>query len=472
MNKIGTKIALTIFTFAALASAQSFAVQSFNDAQKAELLKHYRALVQIDTTAGNETKAVDYLRKVIEGEGIPTKTFSVDPARANLVARLKGNGSKKPLLLMAHTDVVKIQREKWPVDPFGAIMKDGYIWGRGSVDDKPILATQLMIFLTLKRTAAKLDRDVIFFAESGEEGESEFGAEFMADKHFDEIDAEFALTEGGGGTFDNGSVSTMQIQTTEKVPKSVRFVVNGTSGHASVPRVDNAVARLGAAVAKAAAWETPMRLNDTTRSYLEKLATISTPEKAARYNGLLDPQKSPAIQRYLAVNEPGIYSILRTSVVPTMLKAGVATNVIPSEAEATVDIRALPDEDMTKFFAELSRVIGDPGVKIEPTGFGARPGAPPSRLDTDVYKALERVSKNLYPGVTVLPSMSTGATDMAFLRAKGVQCYGLGPASGEVDRTNYGAHSDVERMSEAALYRFADFEWAVVKEVAGENAAR
>ena len=172
----------------------------FTDAQKAELLQHYRALVQIDTTAGNETKAVEYLKKVIEAEGIATKTFSVDPARANLVARLKGNGSKRPLLLMAHTDVVRVQREKWPVDPFGAVMKDGYIWGRGSVDDKPILASELMVFLTLKRSGAMLDRDVIFFAESGEEGESEFGAEFMAREHFDEIEAEYCLTEGGSGT--------------------------------------------------------------------------------------------------------------------------------------------------------------------------------------------------------------------------------------------------------------------------------
>ena len=441
----------------------------FTDAQKAELLQHYRALVQIDTTAGNETKAVEYLKKVIEAEGIATKTFSVDPARANLVARLKGNGSKRPLLLMAHTDVVRVQREKWPVDPFGAVMKDGYIWGRGSVDDKPILASELMVFLTLKRSGAMLDRDVIFFAESGEEGESEFGAEFMAREHFDEIEAEYCLTEGGSGTLTMGKVATISIQTTEKSPKGVRLIVNGTSGHASVPRVDNALVRLSSAVSKVGAWETPMRLNDTTRSYLEKLATISTPERAARYNGLLDPRKSAALQRYFAVNEPGIYSMLRTSISPTILKAGVVTNVIPSEAEATLDIRALPDENIAQFYEEMKRVIGDPAVKVEPTTFGARPLAPPSGLDNEMYKTLEAVSKRLYPGVTVLPSMSTGATDMAFLRAKGVQSYGIGPANNDEDRTNYGAHSDVERMAEGSLYRFADFTWNVVVQMAGRK---
>ena len=441
----------------------------FTDAQKAELLQHYRALVQIDTTAGNETKAVEYLKKVIEAEGIATKTFSVDPARANLVARLKGNGSKRPLLLMAHTDVVRVQREKWPVDPFGAVMKDGYIWGRGSVDDKPILASELMVLLTLKRSGAMLDRDVIFFAESGEEGESEFGAEFMAREHFDEIEAEYCLTEGGSGTLTMGKVATISIQTTEKSPKGVRLIVNGTSGHASVPRVDNALVRLSSAVSKVGAWETPMRLNDTTRSYLEKLATISTPERAARYNGLLDPRKSAALQRYFAVNEPGIYSMLRTSISPTILKAGVVTNVIPSEAEATLDIRALPDENIAQFYEEMKRVIGDPAVKVEPTTFGARPLAPPSGLDNEMYKTLEAVSKRLYPGVTVLPSMSTGATDMAFLRAKGVQSYGIGPANNDEDRTNYGAHSDVERMAEGSLYRFADFTWNVVVQMAGRK---
>jgi acetylornithine deacetylase/succinyl-diaminopimelate desuccinylase-like protein len=435
---------------------------------KAEVTQHLRALVQIDTTttSGNETNAVEYLKKVFEAEGIPVKTFALVPNRANLVARLKGNGSKRPILLMAHTDVVPVQRDKWPVDPFGGVMKDGYIWGRGSRDDKSQVAAMLETMLLLKRSGAVLDRDVIFLAESGEEGHSEFGAIFMADQHLDEIDAEFCLTEGGGGTIENGRVTVMQVQTTEKMPNSVRLVVNGTSGHASVPRLDNAVAHLSAAVAKAAAWETPMRLNDTTRTYFEKLASISSPEKAARYNALLNPRTAAAAQRYLAQYEPARYSMLRTSVVPTMLKAGIATNVIPSEAEATVDIRALPDEDMPKFYAEMKRVIGDAAIRVEPTGFGARPGAPPSRLDSDMYRALEQVAKRLYPGVTVMPAMSTGATDMAFLRAKGVQSYGIGPAATDEDRLKYDAHSDVERISESSLHDFLEFTWNVVTEIA------
>ncbi len=288
-------------------------------------------------------------------------------------------------------------------------------------------------------------------------------------QHLPDINAEFALTEGGGGSIENGRVTTVLFQTTEKIPRSVRLVVNGTSGHASVPRLDNAVAHLSAAVAKAAAWETPMRLNDTTRTYFEKLATISSPEKAARYNALLNPQRAAAAQRYLAQFEPGRYSMLRTSVVPTILKAGIATNVIPSEAEATVDIRALPDEDMPKFYEEMKRVIGDPAVKIEPTGFGARPGAAPSRLDSEMYRVLEQAAKRMYPGVTVLPTMSTGATDSAFLRAKGIQSYGIGAPSTDEDNLNYGAHSDVERLPEASLYKLTEFIWSAVAEVAAKK---
>jgi acetylornithine deacetylase/succinyl-diaminopimelate desuccinylase-like protein len=460
------KPAGVFFLLAAALAAQGPAIDWGKP--KTEVLQYLRGLIQIDTTTppGNETKAVEYLKRVLEAEGIPVKTFALDPNRANLVARMKGNGSKRPLLLMAHTDVVPVERAKWPVDPFGAVVQDGYIWGRGSRDDKSLVAAMLEVMLLLKRSGAALDRDVIFLAEAGEEGQSRFGAEFMANQHFDEIDAEFCLTEAGGGTIENGRVTVMQFQTTEKIPYSVRLVVNGTSGHASVPRLDNAVAHLSAAVAKAATWETPMRLNDTTRTYFEKLAAIGTPEKAARYNALLNPRIAAAAERYLAQYEPGLYSMLRTSVVPTMLKAGIATNVIPSEAEATVDIRALPDEDMPKFYAEMKRVIGDATVTIELIGFGARPGAPPSRLDSEMYRVLEQVAKRMYPGVTVLPSMSTGATDMAFLRAKGVQSYGIGPPSAEEDLLKYGAHSDVERLSESSLYDFLEFTWNAVTEVA------
>src|SRR5580698_849028 len=439
------------------------------DQQKIEILKHYRNLIRIDTRAGNETKAVDYIRQVLEGEGISTQTFALDPARANIVARLKGNGTKKPLLILAHTDVVGVQPEKWPVDPFSAIMKDGYVWGRGSVDDKPVLAANLMVMLLLKRSQVKLDRDVIFLAESGEEADTTgVGINFMVKNHYDQIDAEYSLTEGGGGVIENGKVVTMNFGTAEKVPARVRLVATGTSGHGSVPRLDNALIHLGAAVEKVGTWQTPMRLNDTTRTYFEKLAAISSPEKAARYNALLNPRTAPAAEHYLLEHEPQAYSMLRTSVVPTMLKAGVGANVIPSEAEATLDIRALPDEDITKFYEEMGKVINDGQVKIIPLP-ATRPASPATRLDTEMYRVLEQVSKRMYPGITVLPSMSTGASDKAQLRAKGQQSYGIGPAGTREDATNYGAHSDVERLAEPSIYPFVEFVWNAVTGIAASQ---
>jgi acetylornithine deacetylase/succinyl-diaminopimelate desuccinylase-like protein len=467
-----TKLLFLAAILAGAAAAQTSAAAHAVDfeKQKAEILDRYRALIRLDTSSppGNETRAVEYLKKTLEAEGIPTQIFALDPNRANLVARLKGNGSKKPLLILAHTDVVPVQREKWPVDPFGAIMKDGYIWGRGSTDDKPHLTAILMTMLLLKRTGVPLDRDVIMLAESGEEADpAGVGINFMVAKHFPEIEAEFAITEGGGATLENGRVISMNIGTAEKVPARVRLVATGTSGHGSVPRPDNALIHLSGAVQKVGTWQTPMRLNETTRTYFEKLATMSTPEKAARYNALLNPATADAAQQYLAANEPQRYSMLRTSVVPTMLKAGVGPNVIPSEAEATLDIRALPDENIPAFYAEMQRVIGDPEVKIVPVPM-TRPVSPASPLTTEMYKALDRVAKRMYPGVTVLPTMSTGASDMAQLRAKGIPSYGMGPASTDSDRTNFGAHSDVERLAETSLYPFVEVTWNAVLEVAAK----
>jgi acetylornithine deacetylase/succinyl-diaminopimelate desuccinylase-like protein len=220
---------------------------------RAESLRHFRALVQIDTSnpPGNEIKAVEYLQKVLTAEGIPSKTLALDPNRPNLVARLKGTGARRPLLLLAHTDVVGVQRDKWPVDPFVAVLPDGYIWGRGTTDDKDNLTANLMAFLLAKRSGTPLERDLIFLAESGEEADpAGVGIRFLVEQHFDEIDAEFALGEGPGAAIEDGRVRRVQIATTEKLPRRVRLVATGTSGHGSIPRLDNPVTHLASAVQK------------------------------------------------------------------------------------------------------------------------------------------------------------------------------------------------------------------------------
>jgi acetylornithine deacetylase/succinyl-diaminopimelate desuccinylase-like protein len=248
----------------------------------------------------------------------------------------------------------------------------------------------------------------------------------------------------------------------------VRLVATGTAGHGSAPRLDNAVVHLSAAVAKLGQWEPPMRLNDTTRAYFAKLAELSAPERASIYKALLAPQGSSSAEKFLREHSPGEYSMLRTSVVPTMLKAGVGPNVIPSEAEATLDIRALPGEDIAAFYAEMTKVIDDPAVKIVPLP-PSRPPSPSSRLDTEMFHVMERVAGSVYPDSVILPSMSTGASDQAQLRAKGIQSYGIGPASTEADAINYPAHGDVERLAESSLYPFVRYVWSVVTEVAGHK---
>ena len=213
-----------------------------------------------------------------------------------------------------------------------------------------------------------------------------------------------------------------------------------------------------------------MRLNDTTRAYFERLAAVSTPEEKERYNGILNPEKTDAIQEYFAVNEPRHNSMLRTSVSPNIIKAGYRNNVIPSEAEAYLDIRALPDEDLNKFYETIKSVINDPQVKVVRDGFGRRPGAAPSSLDNEVFKTIESVAKIHYPGVPTLPTMSTGATDMAFLRGKGMQCYGLGPMMDSEDGPKgFGAHSDQERILESSLNTFVRFHYDIVQQIAKSN---
>ena len=443
------------------------------DRLRPEILDRYRDLVRIDSTPGRETLVVNYLKQVLEAEGIPTQTFALDPDRANLVARLKGNGSKRPLLILAHTDVVPVQREKWPVEPFGAVLKDGFIWGRGTKEDKPVLAANLMTMLLLKRRGVPLDRDVIFLAESAEEADTTgVGINFMVREHFDAIDAEFAMTEGGGATITGSRVSRVSIGTAEKRPMRARLVATGTAGHGSVPRLDNPLLHLAAALDKLGRWQTPMRLNDTTRAYFQRLAAIAPPERAAVYRTLVDANAAPAAlagaQRYLQEHDPGSYSMLRTSIVPTILKAGVGANVIPSEAEATLDIRALPGEDIERFYAQMTEIIADPAVKVIPIP-PSRPPSPASRIDTEMYRVLEQVSQRMFPGATVLPGMSTGASDQAQLRAKGIQSYGIGPAATEDDALNYPAHGDVERLAESSLYPFVQYVWTVVNEVAARK---
>jgi acetylornithine deacetylase/succinyl-diaminopimelate desuccinylase-like protein len=431
---------------------------------EAETLQHFQALLRFDTSdpPGHEAPAVDYLKQVLQAEGIAVETFALDARRPNLVARIPGSGRKRPLLILGHTDVVNVDPKKWRFPPFSATRDGGYVYGRGAVDDKDNVTACLMVMLLLKRLNVPLDRDVIFLAESGEEGSVRYGIAHMVERHFPKIEAEFALAEGGSVTRKGGKVLFGSVQTTEKIPRPMRLVARGPAGHGSVPLRSNAIVHLSQAVAKVAAWQTPMHLNDTTRAYFERLATLSTPEEAERYNGILNPQKAAAVQEYFADHEPRHNSMLRTSISPNIIEGGYRINVIPSEVEARLDVRAFPGEDMDRLVDEMRRVINDPAVEVVREENSHRPPAPPSPIDNEAFRVLEQAIRKHYSVVT-LPTMSTGATDMSYLREKGIASYGIGPLIDFEDgQLGFGAHSDQERILESALHQFVRFHWDAV----------
>jgi acetylornithine deacetylase/succinyl-diaminopimelate desuccinylase-like protein len=262
----------------------------------------------------------------------------------------------------------------------------------------------------------------------------------------------------------DGKVRYVGISAAEKVPRPVHLVAHGHAGHGSRPTPDNAVLRLAAAVEKVGMWRAPMRLNDITRVYFARLATISSAEDAYRYSHINDPAIAPSIEKYFSRHELSHDALLRTTVVPTVIKAGFRTNVIPSEADATLDVRALPDENLEKFCAELRRVVEDPNVEVVPSKLRGRPVSRPSRVDTEMFRALEHAQRRLFPEAITLPQMSSGATDNAQLRAKGMEAYGFGPVVDE--RDGHGAHSDDERIAESSIPKLVEFLWYAVLEVA------
>jgi acetylornithine deacetylase/succinyl-diaminopimelate desuccinylase-like protein len=434
-----------------------------------ETLRHFQALLRLDTgdPPGIERPAAEYLKSVLEAEGIEVKLFAVNKDRPNLVARLKGSGNKRPLLIMGHTDTVNVDPKKWTHPPFGAVRDGGYIYGRGTLDDKDNVVAALMSILLLKRANTPLDRDVIFLAESGEEGHTRVGIQFMVGAHFNEIDAEYCIAEGWGGLRQNGRLKYVAVATTEKIPYRATLISRGPAGHGSKPLLSNALVHLSAAISKVAAYCPPLLLNDTTRAYFERLATISSPEDAARYNGLFDPARTEAIQNYLQANEPGNYSMLRTSISPTIIQGGIRNNVIPSEAQAALDIRLAPGEDGPRFLQTLRDLINDPQVEVVRAVADIRPAGPPSPLNNHAFQIIEAAGKAIYPGVPTIPTMMTGATDMANLRAKGVQCYGIGPAVDDEDTAKgFGPHSDQERILESELHKFVKYHYEIVKNLA------
>jgi acetylornithine deacetylase/succinyl-diaminopimelate desuccinylase-like protein len=381
------------------------------------------------------------------------------------VARLKGSGRRRPLLLLGHIDTVTVDAAKWRFPPFSATRDGGYVYGRGAIDDKDNLAAALMTLVLLKRQNVPLDRDVILLAESGEEGASNLGIGYMMAEHYPEIDAEYCIAEGGDTIRERGEVRYATVQVTEKVVRGVELTATGISGHGSVPLKSNPIAHLGAAVGRFTTWQPEIRIDETTGTYFRRLAMLASPEQAKYYRDVIspDPSVARAAADWLFEHEPRHASMVRTSVSPNIVTGGYRSNVIPSEAKARLDVRMVPGEDATALLEQIRTAIGDPAVDVQFAGGGGqRPPVPATRVDSELFKAVEAAMTTVYK-VPALPTMSTYATDMWPLRARGVQCVGIGSAVDIEDQTKgFGMHSDQERLIETELHRFVRLNWTIV----------
>ncbi len=425
-------------------------------------------LIRINTSnpPGNELAAARYLAEIFEREGIPHEVLESAAGRGVVIARLSANPVPDParaLLLLGHLDVVGVQKEKWSVDPFGAVTKDGYLYGRGAIDDKGMVIANLAVMVAFKRGAAHLNRDVIFLAEGDEEASGDYGIDFVINKHWDKIACGFALNEGGRVMLKTGKVQYVGIQASEKIPVNVEVIATGPSGHGSQPRKDNAIVHLAAAVAKIGAYEPPARPNTIVRRYFEQLAKVEPDEETAKWMRALEqPERTEHAARYLSEKSPMWNSMLRNSIAPTMLRAGIRSNVVPSEARATLNVRLLPGEAIGSVINDLTKLVNDMQVRFEPEAASRQP-APPSSIEGELYRTIEHASTAAFPGAVVLPFMSTGATDSAQLRLHNVQAYGLlpFPLTEEDDRR---MHADDERIPLEAFRKGVDYLYRVVAE--------
>ncbi len=425
-------------------------------AAHAETLAHLQAMLRINTVnpPGNELPVARYLDRALNAAGIETHLFEPTPGRGALVARIRGDGSRQPVLIMAHMDVVAVEAEHWSVDPFGGVIRDGYLYGRGAIDDKGMLAANLQTMLLLQRTiidrGGALSRDVIFVANSDEEQSGAWGMGWLIANHPELIRAEFALNEGGRTRIVGGRRLYVAVQNTEKVPHTVTLTARGPGGHAAVPLAGNAILRLGRALAKLSVHQEPVQVLPTTRAFFAQLGAV-WPDRSERL-AMLDVASADArrIQRGARALEriPVFDAVLRNGMSATIIEGGIRGNVIPTEALATLNIRTLPGQSIDAVVARIERVIGDAMVEVTVTNRGE--DSPASDFHSPMFAAIRESAQALDPSLAVVPYLSTGATDSAQLRAWGMQAFGLLPFPMDQDDEDR-MHGNDERIPLASL---------------------
>ena len=424
-------------------------------------------LVKINTTnpPGNEQAAAKYIASILTKEGITPELLDVAPGRSAVVARLRSSvvpDPSKALLLVAHMDVVGVDRGKWSVDPFGGVLKDGYLWGRGSIDDKSMLAANLAAFIALKRGNAHLNRDVIFLATTDEEQFGEASLKILIAKYWDKLAAGYAINEGGKVVVKNGKVQYVGLQVAEKVAMNVSVTATGKAGHASMPTKQDPVTRVAVAVGRIGEYSAPVHLTSIVRRYFEGLSAVEDDETAKWMRVIDAPDRGEHAQRVLSDMNPMWNSMMRDTIAPTILQAGVRANVIPSDAKAVLNVRLLPGDTITALLSDLNKLVNDPSVKLEVMP-DAGLAAPNSSMESDFYALLTKVCAKEFGGAPVLPFLSTGATDSAQLRLHNVQAYGLRPFP-MTEEDDARVHGDEERIPLASFAKGVDLTVRIVAE--------
>lgn len=436
--------------------------------ESAQLLSQY---LRINTTnpPGNEIAAARWLAAALQREGIESRIFEPAPGKANLYARLAGDGSARPIILLNHMDVVLASPQFWTVDPFSGLFKDGYIWGRGALDMKGEAIAQLMTMLILKRAKVPLKRDIIFLATSDEEIGAGVGAAWIAEQQADLVrDAEFLLNEGGttrAKTGAQGAVEYYAIGTTEKSPFWLDVTAHGTAGHGSRPTPDNPVHRLIRALNRVADWKTPLIVTPAVERSFRDLSTIERDTTMRRWlsdirAAIRDSAAARALTSDLTYN-----AVLRNTISITGLQGSTKTNVIPPTATAAIDVRLLPGQDPNAFLADIVRVINDTAVTVKPQG----PNWPAteSPTETEMFRAIAEVARRRHPEALVTTLMLAGFTDSHHFRRMGIASYGLGPFP-LTQADSRGVHGNDERISLEALRSGVRFYYEVVSRVAAK----
>jgi acetylornithine deacetylase/succinyl-diaminopimelate desuccinylase-like protein len=454
-----------ILNLAPVASRASDHKINWDEVQR-EALDLFIQYLKIDTTnpPGNEMRAVEFFAGICKREGIEHQVFEPFPGRGTIWARLRGAGSKRPIILLNHTDVVPHDKEFWTVEAFSGAINDGFIYGRGAMDMKSLGMAQFVTLLTLKRARIPLTRDVIFLATADEEAGGLNGAGWFAKNHRELIaNAEFLFNEGGANVVDlDGRVLAIGVGPSEKAPAWLRLTATGEAGHGSTPRPNSSVNRLLRALNRLLDYTPPIRLTPVVEQHFRSIAPLRPPAQAAKYADIREAIKDPEFLRRLE-SDPFARSIIRNTISITMLQGSNKINVIPPAAYAEIDTRLAPGEKLDRWIAELRGVIKDDSIKIEPImSFEANA----SPTDSELVKSIAAVSKQRYSEAIIYYPVLAGFTDSHYFRDLGVMSYGFSPFVAPTRELGGGYHGNDERIGKNAYVEGVRFFYEVVERLA------